>query len=190
MLVQHILSAANLESIQQFWISEVSHLVQTLYTLWVFNNQELIDMKHQFLGTTLNIITSIVARKRYHGSEEGDAEARQFIRLFEEALHCFNVQDVGVAFPFLRRFDLLGNEKTMKKTGQEIDELIQKWVEEHRTQSKNCYSSTGAHDGGATGWDTDLIDMLLSKEKEDTLPNSYSSNSFIKGFIFVRYIFL
>ncbi|XP_068644976.1 xanthotoxin 5-hydroxylase CYP82C4-like [Aristolochia californica] len=183
-LVQNISSAANLDSIQLFWISEVDHLVRRLYTRWVCNNRDQIDMKHELLGTMLNISTRIVARKRYHGSKEGDAEARLFIRLFEETLYQLSIQNVGDAFPFLRRFDLLGNERAMKKTGQEVDELMQKWVDEHRLQNKDSSSSTAAHDGGACTLDTDLIDMLLLKEKEGTLPNTYPSNSFIKGFIY------
>ncbi|XP_068667803.1 xanthotoxin 5-hydroxylase CYP82C4-like [Aristolochia californica] len=70
----------------------------------------------------------------------------------------------------------------MKQTGQEIDELMQKWVTEHRLQAKDSSSSPLADDGGVGTRDRDLIDMLLLMEKEGTLPNDYPSDYFIKGF--------
>ncbi|XP_068644973.1 cytochrome P450 CYP82H23-like [Aristolochia californica] len=185
-LIQNILSNRVLDSLQHVWISEMDILVRRLYAHWVRNSQELVDMKEELLSTLLNVFTRIVAKKRYQGSKQGNEEARQFIRLFKETLHHLGVQDVGDAFPFLRSLDLLGNEREMKKTGREIDELLQKWVDEHRQQNKDYFSSTSDDVGGAGTRDQDLIDALLFLEKENSLPNEYPHDNFIKGFINVR----
>ncbi|KAG9454198.1 hypothetical protein H6P81_007102 [Aristolochia fimbriata] len=114
-------------------------------------------------------VSEIAAGKRYSSTtgnvdQEGDAEARQFIRLFGETLYYMGLQDVGDAFPFLRRFDLLGHGRALKKIGREVDELMQKWIDEHRLRDNNICSSTPAAAAPAgTPVDRDAMLPLLLK---------------------------
>ncbi|WRX30806.1 hypothetical protein QQP08_023293 [Theobroma cacao] len=84
------------------------------------------------------MVFKMVIGKRYseveasHGKDDND-RCRNAVRNFLELTGTFTVRD---SLPFLRWLDLGGHEKAMKKTAKELDQILEKWLEEHK-QKRN-----------------------------------------------------
>ncbi|KAI8015702.1 hypothetical protein LOK49_LG05G02289 [Camellia lanceoleosa] len=107
-------------------------------------------MKRWFGDINLNLIFRIVAGKRFVEGDTAEGErCRKSLRDFFELMGVFTV---GEAVPFLRRLDLGGYEKAMKKTAKELDGVLQGWLEEHKHKRIS----------GEAKAEQDFMDVLLS----------------------------
>ncbi|KAG5230991.1 cytochrome P450 [Salix suchowensis] len=140
-----VLSNHRLEMFKSVRESEVRDAVGALYQQWISNNGNsqklllLVEMKAWFSDITLNVILKIVVNRRYvdYGSHR------------EERPRMFVVSD---ALPFLRWMDLGGVEKAMKRTAKNIDQVAEKWLEEHKQKKES----------GTAKREEDFMDLLLS----------------------------
>ncbi|KAK8567157.1 hypothetical protein V6N13_005069 [Hibiscus sabdariffa] len=82
-------------------------------------------MKKRFSDLTLNVILRTVAGKRYSSVSK---EEKQVVSRYRKALRDFfylsGIFVIGDAVPFLRKLDLGGYEKWMKKTAKELDDVV------------------------------------------------------------------
>lgn len=77
---------------------------------------------------TLNIVTKIIARKKYFNGGN-DAEARRIGKIIKEFMHISGVSTISNLIPFLGWFDLQGRLKSMKCIARELDSVLGTWVE-------------------------------------------------------------
>lgn len=86
---------------------------------------------------------------------------------------------VGDAIPFLRWLDLGGYEKEMKKTGKKIDDVLQRWLDEHK-EKKNS--------GEATVAEKDFMDVMLEILDDGTneVLNFFDADTINKATCLVR----
>lgn len=85
----------------------------------------LVDMKDWLSELALNISMRMVVGKRDDGDERFREAIRDFFRLAGTYV-------LGDAIPWLRWLDFGGFERDMKRTGKELDELAQGWLDEHK----------------------------------------------------------
>ncbi|XP_010060881.1 cytochrome P450 82A3-like [Eucalyptus grandis] len=113
--------------------SEADVAIQELHELWIESKDDsghiIVDLKQWFAKLTLNVILRIVAGKRYRAADEEEKQRCQ--KALRELFHFLGLFLVADALPFLRWLDLGGHEKAMKRTAEELDEIIGGWLEEH-----------------------------------------------------------
>ena len=76
--------------------------------------------------------------------------------LIEESFILHGVVDIGDYIPWLKRFDLQGSVKAMKKVTEKLDLYMQRIVEQHREKRIEVGSET-----------EDFIDVLISQSEEN-----------------------
>ncbi|OAY50848.1 cytochrome P450 CYP82D47 [Manihot esculenta] len=156
-----VLSNHRLQMLKHVREAEVRTAIEDLYQQWMKNKNNsdklLAEMKRWFSNVALNVVFKIIVGKRFVNSEKGedgresDDEWRSALRDFFKLIGKFVVSD---AFPFLRRLDLGGDEKEMKKTAKELDNIVEGWLQEHKQKR----ASGKAYKGG----EADFMDVLLS----------------------------
>ncbi|KAL6012472.1 hypothetical protein ACLOJK_002961 [Asimina triloba] len=154
-----ILSARRLESFKHFCLAEIDMNMKRLHREWVKKGGEklIIEMRNWLLDLSFNVMTMILAGKRYFGSHSisDEGEARRFQHAMEEALHLIG-----------------GLERAMKSVAAELDSLMGSWLADHRQKRQQL----GKVDGG----DRDFLDVMLSTIEEEPLAG-YGSDSVAKA---------
>ncbi|KAM7518281.1 hypothetical protein LguiB_017243 [Lonicera macranthoides] len=134
-----LLSNRRLELLKHVRVSETETSIRELYNLWTKKRNDsghtMVEMKQWFGDLTLNVVLRMVAGKRYFGActdPNDEKEARPCQKILRDFFHFLGLFLVSNNLPFLRFLDLGGYEKAMKKTGEEMDIMMGKWLEEHR----------------------------------------------------------
>ncbi|KAF8022898.1 hypothetical protein BT93_F0418 [Corymbia citriodora subsp. variegata] len=153
--------------------SEADVAIQELHELWIVNKDDsghvIVDLKQWFAKLTLNVILRIVAGKRYRaGDAEEEQRCQKALREFFRFLGMFLAAD---ALPFLRWLDLGGHEKAMKRTAEELDEIIGGWLEEHKRNNEDLSETNGGRD---------FMDVMLSVLNDDEV-GGYDADTIIKA---------
>ncbi|XP_065848126.1 xanthotoxin 5-hydroxylase CYP82C4-like [Euphorbia lathyris] len=172
---QMLLSSRRFEIIKTVHASEVDIGIRKLHNLWTQNGflPVIVDVKEWSAALTLNVIVRMVAGKCFSdGSDEEEAVlCRETIAEFFRLLGIFVVSD---AIPFLWWLDLKGHVKEMKKTGKDLDGILEGWVNEHRR--KRGVSEVKAEK------DLDFIDAMLTIEEAGRLEGfPFDGNTSIKA---------
>ncbi|KAF2324466.1 hypothetical protein GH714_014561 [Hevea brasiliensis] len=134
-----VLSNHRLEKLKHVRKAEVKVAIEGLYQQWIKNKNDsdklLVEMKRWFFEVNQNVVFKIVVGKRFVECNKGDEgrdsddDWRSALRDFFKLMGKFVVSD---AFPFLRWLDFGGDEKEMKKTAKELDNIIGGWLHEHK----------------------------------------------------------
>ncbi|RZC64696.1 hypothetical protein C5167_008385 [Papaver somniferum] len=193
-IVNHeFLSHSKIEFLKHVWDSEIKTSIEELYNKLCSNEKSTVDMKQWFSNFTLNVSLKLIVGKRYLGScsfsdDEVDRASRcqkavrEFFRLARfvpsDGLSC------------LRWLDLGDYERDMKKTGRELDVLLQLWLEEHKMRKK--ISSLPSirknkdlmYQKDAAG-EQDFMDVMLSilddKDVHTKISDSVDADTIIKS---------
>ncbi|KAF2284545.1 hypothetical protein GH714_026340 [Hevea brasiliensis] len=137
-------------------ISEVSTLVKELYLHCKTNKNAKINMSERIEHLILNIITRMVAGKRYFdGNKEArDDAGRPIGEIIREFMFVTGALVPGDLIPFLGWLDINGVVKTMKRVTKEVDVIVDSWIEEHKKKSDNDAKK-------------DFLDVMLSVVEDD-----------------------
>ncbi|KAL3734777.1 hypothetical protein ACJRO7_024021 [Eucalyptus globulus] len=171
-----LLSSHRLELLKHVRDSEVQASMTHLYKRCMESysgapEKVLVDMKRWFGDITLNVVFRMIVGKRYE--DEQDEKGREALRSYFDLAGRFIVSD---AFPILRWLDLDGYERMMKKTAQELDRVVQGWLNEHKSRR-----STNKRRGDNKDSDQDFMDVMLSTvDAAEELPG-YDADTFIKA---------
>ncbi|GLJ55402.1 hypothetical protein SUGI_1189410 [Cryptomeria japonica] len=117
--------------------------------------KSIVDMKSVLARLTFNILMTMIIDEKYFGEESG-ISVDLITHLIEEFFVLNGVIDIGDYIPWLKRFDLQGYEKAMKKVHKNLDLYMQRIVEKHREK--------GIKDGGEM---EDFIDVLISQAENN-----------------------
>uniref|UniRef100_A0A2C9U079 Cytochrome P450 n=1 Tax=Manihot esculenta TaxID=3983 RepID=A0A2C9U079_MANES len=146
-----LLSNHRLEMLKHVRDAEVKAAIKGLYQEWIKNKNNTgklkVEMKRWFCDITLNVIFKIIVGKRYveyaNVDEDQESDAwRESMREFMELSGAFAISD---ALPYLRRLDLGGVERKMKKIFKNLDPIVEEWLEE-RKQKKGAGIAKGEED--------------------------------------------
>ncbi|XP_038699211.1 xanthotoxin 5-hydroxylase CYP82C4-like [Tripterygium wilfordii] len=132
------------------------------------------DLKQWLEDLNLNMITRVIAGKQCVGAKT-KAEKEEYERIqkgLKELLALAGSFAVGDALPFLRRFDIGGVEKAMRRTSKEMDGILQEWLNEHKQKRAS----------GKVEGTQDFIDVMLSICDRDAVKSSsHDADTIIKA---------
>ncbi|KAB1220487.1 Cytochrome P450 82A4 [Morella rubra] len=173
-VILELLSNHRLEMFKQVRESEVSTFIKEIYQLWAVNNQVSVEMRRWFSDITLNVVLRLVVGKRFARNvtkeeNEGNDRCREALRDFFDLFGAFVVSD---ALPYLRWLDLGGYERTMKKIAEELDQVVEGWLQEHKQRKMS---------GEAVKGHSDFMDVMLSTGTMDDETSSYDADTIIKA---------
>ncbi|KAK9944740.1 hypothetical protein M0R45_010292 [Rubus argutus] len=172
LVVIQLLSSRRLETLKHVQVSEVDAFVKGLYSVWKnkgHDGQMKVGMSEWIEHLTLNIITRIIAGKRYF-REEGDEEEKRIAKLIKDFMYVAGNPVVCDVIGFPKWMDFKGQLKTLKHTGSQFDSLMTNWVEEHCKKKQKSDSSN----------QQDFIDVMLS-EIEDSSMLGHTRDTIIKA---------
>ncbi|GMI78166.1 cytochrome P450, family 82, subfamily C, polypeptide 4 [Hibiscus trionum] len=136
-ITMELLSNHRLGSFKHVQESEIKTSLQQLYELWNRKKSSsidtvLVDMKTWFNDITLNVIMRIIVGKRMLDSYEKDDETKKWKNALDKLVEMTAKFTVADALPFLRWFDIGGDEKFMRKIAEELDRVVDGWLREHK----------------------------------------------------------
>lgn len=179
-----LLSSRHLETLKSMRVSEVDTLVKDLYSLCKSNkhnnNQTKVVISDWIGRLSLNIITKVIAGKRYFGNDGNDEEAQHIGKIIKDFMYAAGVPVISDLIPFLKWIDLFGQVKFMKRVAKEFDSLVGSWVDEHTTRRVN---------GDEPSDKLDFIDVMLSKIEENSM-FGHTRETIIKATATVRFCFI
>ncbi|CAN1233752.1 Cytochrome P450 CYP82J17 [Linum perenne] len=107
----------------------------------------------------LNIITRMVAGKRYFNEKSGGGGGRPIGQVMKEFMLVTGTLVPSDLIPVLGWFGFQGVVKDMKRVSKELDVIMESWVEDHKKKE--------IVNGGRIDSDSDLIDVMLHEIKDD-----------------------
>lgn len=174
--VVELLSTRRLEMLKSVQVSEVDTLIKDLYSLCNHNDggTATVVISEWIERLTLNIITKMVAGKRYFGNAingEDDGEAKRIFKIIKEFMYVSGVPVVSDLIPLLGWVDVQGRLKSIKRIARELDSLAGSWIEEHTRKMVKSEKP-------------DFIDVLLSAIDDNSV-FGYTRDTIIKATILV-----
>ncbi|KAI3971622.1 hypothetical protein MKW92_049919 [Papaver armeniacum] len=162
-LRRELLSHNRIESLSHVWGSEINISIRELYSSWTENNNGdcgglvKVEMKDWFSDLTLNLSFMMAVGKRYFGANE-------------EVDNATYKKSTRVIKNFFRLVDAF---KEMKKTGNELDALMQEWLEEHKTKRKTLIDGGGYYGKPTKAGEKDWMDVMLSVQDDNPKLSDY-----------------
>ncbi|RVX23854.1 Isoflavone 2'-hydroxylase [Vitis vinifera] len=131
-----------------------------------------VEMRPMLTELNFNIITRMVAGKRYYGEDLEYAEAKRFRDIISEIFELLGALSNPADFlPILRWIGFGNHEKKLKKITRETKAILQGLIDEHRS----------GNDKGSVD-NNSMIDHLLSLQKTEP---EYYTDDIIKGLVLV-----
>ncbi|CAA0823186.1 cytochrome P450- family 81- subfamily D-polypeptide 8 [Striga hermonthica] len=163
-----ILSAHRIRSFGETRADEVRRLVCRLSA----PAPAAVDVRTAVFEMVLNIMTRMVAGKRYYDDGSGDSlgEAKEFKEMVTEIFRVSGATNAGDFLPVLRWLGVNGLEKRLKKLQVRRDRFYQNLIDERRR-------TTEIEKGEK---DMTLIDVLLADQETD--PEVYT-DEYVQGMI-------
>ncbi|KAJ4955565.1 hypothetical protein NE237_012348 [Protea cynaroides] len=175
-----LLSKTCLDKLRHVRASLINTSIKELYSLWAKDGGARpvkVEMRQWFDHLILNVITEMIAGKKYFGniSSGYEDEAERVRKAVAELMYLFGVFVVSDAVPYCEWLDFGGHIKAMKRSAVEFDYIFGKWLEEHRQK-------IGMKTAGDES-ELDFIDVMLLTLPEDNFNSSYDRETIIKATI-------
>ncbi|KAI6694435.1 hypothetical protein NL676_022145 [Syzygium grande] len=181
--------SCRLDNLKHVQASEIDNFIKDLHTLCrtntynVQNGSSKVVVISQLLELlTLNIIIRMIASKRYFGlssastgSSTDDGEASHLRKVIQDMMYISGFPAISDLLTFAGWTDCVGTVKTMKRVGRELDEIIGKWVEEHKLKRGDDQR------GDAMDVQEDFIDVMLSVIGEGLASFGHSPETIVKA---------
>ncbi|KAL7245346.1 hypothetical protein ACSBR2_000635 [Camellia fascicularis] len=162
-----LLSSHRLQILSHIRVDEIQSLIHRLYKDSAVNPDQAVNMKSAFFELTFNVMTRMIAGKRYYGEGvENSDEAKRFQEIVSETGQLGAEKNVGDFFPFVRWFGIKGSEKKLIDLHEKRDKFMQDLIEQHRSNESGF--------GGGERKRT-MIEILLSLH--DTEPEYYTDEN-------------
>ncbi|KAF6138888.1 hypothetical protein GIB67_025617 [Kingdonia uniflora] len=178
-----LLSPRRLEMLRHFRINEINMSIKSLYKKCVSTKPGepfMADMKIWFYDLMYNVVFTMVAGKRYFGSENAhdEMEARKYQAILIEALRFAEISALGDAFPFLNYFGIGDYRKGMDRVAKVIDGFNSTLLKEHRQKRVS----------GDVECDRDFIDVLMSFLEETDIFPKHEHDTIIKSTMLAMFL--
>ncbi|KAJ0818758.1 putative cytochrome P450 [Helianthus annuus] len=166
MLTLEVFSQRRVEMIEHVRVSEVKASMKDMYETWLKNKESegfdmvKMELSGWFGSMILNVVLRILSGKRLPLNHKEGIRSRKAVRDFFELLGAFVVSDF---VPFLEVFDIGGYKKKMKVAGQEMDNILEGWLQERKREKA---SGQNQHEGNQVFIDV-LISILQDASEED-----------------------
>ncbi|KAJ8573380.1 hypothetical protein K7X08_009891 [Anisodus acutangulus] len=174
LVLQLALSSSRLEKQKHVRISEIETSIKELYS-WT-NVESTINISEWFEQLTLNIIRRMICGKRYDRVEK-DEEAQRIRKIFRDTMFVSGQIVLYDAIPFklFTYLDFQGHVKSMKKIFEDLDEILQGWLDDHMKKENKVDNDN-----------QDFIEaMLMVTDRDDFKGYGYSQSTVIKATVLV-----
>ncbi|KAJ9170155.1 hypothetical protein P3X46_018283 [Hevea brasiliensis] len=171
--ISELLSNRRPELLKHIRIGEVETFIKELYKAW--KDRKTVEMKQWFSDLNLNVLLRIIIGKKYFGAGAvGDEKkGRRFQEGITMLFHYLGTLVLRDAVPFLGWMDVGGHEKAMKKTARELDNVLEKWLQEHERKRYGAEVEKDFMDvmlsvldgKSLEGYDADTINKATSLER-------------------------
>ncbi|CAN1850744.1 Cytochrome P450 CYP82J17 [Linum perenne] len=137
--VTQLLSVGRLKSLRHVQVAEIDILMKELHQ--ISQTGETIAISELLDQLGFNLITTLIAGKRYFNYGVVDGEDHEegerigdLMREFMRRCATFVMSDF---VPFVRWIDwFFGPLRSMRRTGKQLDDVMQSWIEEHRVKKQ------------------------------------------------------
>ncbi|CAN1273731.1 Cytochrome P450 82A3 [Linum perenne] len=162
-----LLSSHRLQLLRHVREAEVNVAIKELYGYWcsnerngvnVQNGSVLVEMTSWFGEITLNVILKMIVGKSV-GYLTGGEDGVRLMGLFKDFFELSGRFVVADGLPYLRWLDVGGFEKAMKKTAEEMDDVVGVWLKEHKNKRDSA--------GGVKSEEEDFMDVILKVLDEE-----------------------
>ncbi|KAL8131104.1 cytochrome P450 81Q32-like [Apium graveolens] len=161
--VLEIFSTYRLQKLSYIRIEEVKSMVKGLFKLSGCGMQE-VEIKPLFFELMFNLLTRMIAGKRYYGEESKNSEeAKRFQEIINETSRLANAFDMGDYVPVLRWFWFKGIENQFVELSKRRYEFVQGWIDQLR-------------ESGSKGENKNFIQILLDLHEAEP---DYHTDGFI-----------
>ncbi|KAJ8762231.1 hypothetical protein K2173_007387 [Erythroxylum novogranatense] len=153
-----VLSNRRLELLKHVRISEVETSVKEMYKHWTTredgSSHVSLELKRWLGELTRNVILRMIAGKKNNvaNAEGNEEEVRKWQKAMRDVSHHLGMFVLRDAVPFLGWLDVGGHEKAMTKVVEELDGILDQWLEEHKLRRSL----------GESGGAQDFMDVMLS----------------------------
>ncbi|XP_050364008.1 cytochrome P450 CYP82D47-like [Argentina anserina] len=176
LVVRELLSSPRLETLKHVHISEVDAFVKGLYSLCKNKGHDAaskVMISELIEHLTLNVITKIIAGKKYFGSESDEfgEEEKRIRNTIKDFMHTAGRPVLSDVIRFPESIDFTGQLKRMKNIGRQLDSLTTSWVEEHHTKKQKSDLSNQ---------EQDFIDVLLAEIENGSMAG-HTKDTIIKS---------
>ncbi|PON96765.1 Cytochrome P450, E-class, group I [Trema orientale] len=152
--VLQLLSLKRVQDFQYVREVEVAEMIKKVRGSCCSEDGALIDLSEMFVNFTSNVISTCALGRKYT-REDGSESFGELARRALELIGAFNFHDI---VPYLWWIDVLtGFNARVRKTVKEFDTLLDQVIEDHQQKI------------GDQSDRKDLVDILLSLEKDDQL---------------------
>ncbi|OWM62768.1 xanthotoxin 5-hydroxylase CYP82C4-like [Punica granatum] len=185
-----LLGPRRLEALRHVQVSEINTLIKGLYDTVIttsdgrdrpiaIGEKKPVIISQWLEHMTLNVITEMIAGKRYFGSQDRgltvEGEAAHVRRVIKEFMHISGFPAISDLIPYTGWTDFVGTVRSMKRIARELDAIVGSWVEEHEQRR--------VIDGDRRRKeDLDFIDVMLSVIEDNSLLG-FSRETIIKATI-------
>ncbi|XP_057771137.1 cytochrome P450 81Q32-like [Salvia miltiorrhiza] len=159
---QEVLSSARLSAFLEIRQDEVKFLLLSLHKS-CHQGFSKVELRPKLSNLTFNNMTRMLAGKRFFVEEKESEQGLKFRRLINDVFVVAQASNPQDFLPFLQWIDYGGFTKKLAALAEEMDEMLQSLVDEHRREKRNS-----------------MIGHLLSLQKSE--PEFYSDLA-IKGLV-------
>ncbi|KAJ9567963.1 hypothetical protein OSB04_003929 [Centaurea solstitialis] len=165
-VMSEVLSQQRAEMVGRIQVSELRESIKDIYDAWVENKESensdmvKVEMSRWFGNLILNIMVRILSGKRFSPNDEEGIRFQKVVKKFFGLMGAFVVSDY---IPYLKFLDVGGCIKAMKKTGEDLDNIFEGWLKEHKIGRE---STTQQSEGDQT-FISVLVSILQGVSAED-----------------------
>ncbi|KAH9330384.1 hypothetical protein KI387_002492, partial [Taxus chinensis] len=146
---------------------EISKAINSLFQQGLDHN--IINMSQFFFQLTFNLLLGMIIGDQSFGDDSTVSYA-EMKRTIEESFVLHGTICIRDYIPWLKRFDLQGQEKAMKIVQRKLDCYLQRIVEKHREKNSNKDEDQ-----------LDFIDVLISEEKDEAISDKDAFQLLLAG---------
>ncbi|KAG8634870.1 xanthotoxin 5-hydroxylase CYP82C4 [Manihot esculenta] len=173
--VVELLSNRRLELLRHVRDTETNFFMKKLYQEAAKNGGHIVvEMKERFGDLAVNIIAKMISGKRYFSGSNAikDEDSRQFCKAIKDFFYLAGLFLASDSIPFLGWFYFVkGYVGEMKKTAKELDEVLERWLKEHKEKRLK---------GVIKEEEQDFIHVMLSLMDEGEI-SAKEADNIIKG---------
>ncbi|CAN4122600.1 unnamed protein product [Withania somnifera] len=175
-----VLSSNRIQTLSSIRSDETNNLIRRLFRASIESSEKTVEMKSYLFNFTFNVISRMIAGKRYYGElVENSKEAKLFQDISRATIDIIPKANILDFLPFMKWFGLHSVEEKMMELQKKRDYFMQNEIDEHRRlKTSGSFPSAEV----VAGKKKTIMELLLDLQKTD--PQYYTDET-IKNLMLV-----
>ncbi|CAN4092628.1 unnamed protein product [Withania somnifera] len=128
-----VLSSYRIQTLSSIRSDEINYLIRRLFRVSIDSSEKMVDVKSYLFNFTFNVISRMIAGKRYYGEKvENSKEAKLFQDISKATIDTIPKANILDFLPFMKWFGLHSVEEKMMELQKKRDNFMQNEIDEHR----------------------------------------------------------